>query len=223
MKKKSLIISSILLSVLFSALVFSTIRLFHHPASPVEPETVMKKTTAPANVAVSQTAPRAMIAHPEKAVNQPVEKALSPPKPPEVEPAPADSEENQREIARMKEHLAGNMWIPEDPRFGVDPERSEQLGKSIILADKIRKGTATPEEKIRYYDFKIKAAGDRIDIIKYIADRTAELHKNDNKPYLTEQDRVVGEKRITQLEQEINGYKEMLEKVKTETNNTDDQ
>ncbi|NOY69401.1 MAG: hypothetical protein GXP53_07920 [Deltaproteobacteria bacterium] len=218
MKKKSLIISASLLALLFSALVFSAIRLFTHHAIPIEPATAVKKSTAMTKAPARQTTAKAMTGSREKIENRPGGKAVTAPESPSMEPPPADSEENRLEMARMKEKLAGNMWIPEDPRFGVDPERSERLGKSIILADKIRKGTATPKEKSEYYTFKIKSVQDRIDIIKYIADRTAELGKTSKKTYLTSQDRVVGEKKIAQFEKEINGYREMLKKIGPEAN-----
>lgn len=216
MKKKILIISAALLVILFSALVFSAFRLFTHHAAPIVPATAVRNSRAVTNAPIGQSTTHAIIKPPGKMENRTDGKTITPPKTSEMERASADSEENRREMVRMRKKLAGNIWLPENPRFDVDPQRSERLGKSIIIADKIRKGTATPEEKKEYYTFKIKSARDRIDIIKYIADRTAELRKSDKKTYLTDQDRVVGEKKIARLEKEVNGYKEMLEKIGTE-------
>ncbi len=121
--------------------------------------------------------------------------------------------ENQREIARMKKALPGNIWIPEDPRSGRNENRAKSLKKAILLSDKIAKGKATPEEKAEYYKLKIKAARDRIDIIEYIQERTQELSARNNKTYLTEDDIIAGKKAVADLEKKIENYRLKLEEA----------
>jgi len=215
MKKKGLIFSAVFLLILFSVLVFFTIRLFYHQSPTIQTQGLQKKSTV-RKASASRPAP-SVIEHTEK--KEKTQKMTSPSDKEKSGPDSDDFAEDQREIARMKEALPGNMWIPQTPKFGLDPERSKKLAESIMIADKIRKGTATPKEKITYYKYKIKSAQDRIDIIKYIADRTAQLQKQKHKTYLTEQDRVIGEKKITELEKKIEDYKQILDKIKAETGN----
>ena len=129
-------------------------------------------------------------------------------------PTPEQRAENAREIARMKKDLPGNMWIPEDPRFGIDPGRADKIRKAIELSDKVNKGTATREEKIEYYQYKIKSTQDRIDIVNYIARRTAELRAQNGKPYLSDQDIETGKKTVAELSRKISGYKDQLTQLK---------
>ena len=124
--------------------------------------------------------------------------------------SPAQMAENRREIKRMKEKLPDNMWIPENPQFGKGNERGKRLGKAIQLGDKIKKGTATPEEKIEYYEFKINSARDRIELMQYIADRTRELEEKNQKQYLSASDIETGNEKIADLEKKISTYQEKL-------------
>jgi hypothetical protein len=118
--------------------------------------------------------------------------------------------ENRREIARMKEALPGNMWIPDEPAPGSAAEQGEKLRKTIELGDRIRKGVATREEKIEYYQSQIRSIRDKIDLIRYIAARTVELADAGNASYLSDSDVLAGGQQITEMENMIAEYEREL-------------
>lgn len=128
----------------------------------------------------------------------------------------AQREENRRELARMAEALPDNMWVPREPQPGFHPESGERLRKSIELSDKIRKGSASPEEQKAYYSYKLKETRDKIALIRYIAKRTEELSAETGKPYLSAGDIDTGEERIKELETLAETYQHHLDDLGTE-------
>jgi len=218
MKNKRIIIGTIVLALLCIALGITAASLFSGgendfpppassaltPARPVAapPPPV---TDPPDGSLPSVIAP---VEHPETGISPDEDRSL-----PESRRGltQEEAEESRREIARMKEALPGNMWIPEDPRFGYDPERGETLGKTIVLESKIRNSTATREEQVEYYTIKMRSVSDRIDLIRYIADRTGQMAEETGKSYLTEEDTIAGDDAITEMEAEIAIYREKLD------------
>ncbi|MCP4113439.1 MAG: hypothetical protein GY749_49245 [Desulfobacteraceae bacterium] len=122
-------------------------------------------------------------------------------------------EENQREIERMKQALPGNMWIPGEPSEEEAEEQQQMLKHTILLEKKIRKDTATNEEKRVYYGYKIKMVQDRIDVIQYYQKRTSELETEGNRPYLTKEDIEQGNKAVAELEYQREEYDKLLSEV----------
>jgi hypothetical protein len=122
-------------------------------------------------------------------------------------------QENLREIAKMAEALPDNMWVPKAPTPGYSPERGETLRKSIELSDKIRKNTASADEQREYYTFKLKEVTDKIELIRYIANRTEELSTLNNKAYLTASDINTGEERIEELKQLAGEFEQKLSQI----------
>ena len=124
-------------------------------------------------------------------------------------------QENLREMAKMAEALPDNMWVPKDPSIGFSPDRGEKLRKSIELSDKIRKGTASPAEQREYYSFKLKETTDKVELIRYIAGRTAELSNQTGKEYLTGSDIATGEERVKELERIAGEFEQKLSEIET--------
>lgn len=122
-------------------------------------------------------------------------------------------QENRRELAQMAEALPDNMWVPKDPATGFSPERGEKLRKSIELSDKIRKGTASIQEQQEYYSFKLKETTDKIELIRYIADRTEELSAQTGRQYLTRSDIDTGQERIEELERLAGEFEQKLSEL----------
>ncbi|MCP4350897.1 MAG: hypothetical protein GY795_35985 [Desulfobacterales bacterium] len=131
----------------------------------------------------------------------------------EIEQPESSEEENQREIERMKQALPGNMWVPGEPSEEEAEEQQQMLKHTILLEKKIRKDTATNEEKRVYYGYKIKMVQDRIDIIQYYQKRTSELETGTNRPYLTKEDIEQGNKAIMELEYQRKDYDKLLSEV----------
>lgn len=125
-------------------------------------------------------------------------------------------EENRREMARMAEALPDNMWVPKDMEAGFSPDRGEKLRKSIELSDKIRKGNASPLEQKEFYSFKLKETTDKIELIRYIAERTEALSARSGKKYLTRSDIDTGAERIEELEQLAKEYEQRLSEIDTD-------
>ncbi|MDM8518161.1 hypothetical protein QUF76_18340, partial [Desulfobacterales bacterium HSG16] len=118
--------------------------------------------------------------------------------------------EDLREIARMKQALPGNVWIPGESTQEEAEEQQKILKDVILIEKKMRKDSATPEEKRIFYKHKIKMVQDKIDIIKYYNQRTAELEIETGKPYLSQEDIEHGNKAIDELEHKRKEYDKEL-------------
>lgn len=95
-----------------------------------------------------------------------------------------DRKENEREIKRMMEKIPGNMWIPRDLTEEEQKEQRKMLRDIVLYGNKIRKGTATKEEKKIYYGLKSKQVADKIEFVEYIIGRVAELKDETGETYL---------------------------------------
>ncbi len=119
--------------------------------------------------------------------------------------------ENKREIARMKEKLPGNVWIPSDGFSKADSdEQKELLRRTLTLESKIMNDVATSEEKKEYYSYQLKSAKDKVDIIKYFQTRTAELSSETGAEYFDEADIEAGNAAIVEIEKEIAEHSKKL-------------
>lgn len=225
MENKFLKIGALILALLFVGLVAAVISLTTGEQGDTTKQSAVQKKTTPDDAADTpdrrapesppqkdrQSADAETASESKQTRQAPEQKPMD--KPPERGLTPEEKAENRREIARMKEKLPENMYVPEDPRDGLDQASGEKLGNAIQLENKINKGTATREEKIEYYNFKIESTRDRIEIINYIADRTAELSEKSGKTYLSESDRSVGKKRLAEMEKRLSKYKEKLSEL----------
>jgi len=122
--------------------------------------------------------------------------------------------ENEKEIALMRKTLPGNTWIPYDMTESEQKAQREQMKESIMLENKMRRGTATLEEKRRYYENQIKSTQDRIDLLEYYMKRTAELTKETGREYYSKEDLAVGQESIEEFKDQIADYRNKLEELK---------
>ena len=122
---------------------------------------------------------------------------------------PAFSRQRNDITARESQFIAGGF-----KGTGAQLSDIRRAVDQFLVAD-IRNGTASREEKIEYYSFKVESTHDRIEIINYIADRTAELAEESDKAYLSEKDRHVGSQRIGQLEKRLSEFEDKLSELKT--------
>ncbi len=74
--------------------------------------------------------------------------------------------ENKREIARMKEKLPGNVWIPSEGFSQADSEEQKRLLMTLTLESKVMSDSITNEDKRKYYSYQLKASKDKVDINK---------------------------------------------------------
>jgi len=130
--------------------------------------------------------------------------------------------EDEREIMRMREMLPGNMWIPGEPTQDETREHQNTLRDMVTLENKLRKDSATGEEKKTYYEYKIKMVDDRIAIIRYYQKRTKELEEDTGRNYLSEQDMAHGNNAITELEEKRQEYLRALSEAENEPDKSED-
>ncbi|MGM0452377.1 MAG: hypothetical protein ACQERN_04330 [Thermodesulfobacteriota bacterium] len=226
MENKFFKIGAVLLVLLFVGLVAAVISLTTGEQSDPAKQSAVQEKPAPGEAentagsrAFDRSRPKDRPSGDGKTASESTETRQAPEpkpmdKPPERGLSPEEKAENREEIARMKEKLPGNMYVPKDPRDGFDQAGGEKLKNAIQLENKINKGTASREEKIEYYNFKIESISDRIEIMNYIADRTAELSEKSDKTYLSETDRSVGKNRIEEMKKRLSQYEEKLSELK---------
>lgn len=220
MKNKTILFAGFLIAVCLVALVIASQLLLKDDDAGLAGDTIGK--TKPETLIPSKPEPLAATPDPggpEGEPDAPSAGLEAESEPPASTPEPSftpqvltdeEREENRREIALMKEALPGNMWIPEEPAPGSGAARGEKLRKTIELGDRIRKGIATREEKIEYYQFQIRSSRDKIDLIRYIEARTAELAEISGDSYLSESDVLAGERQISEMESMIADYEREL-------------
>jgi hypothetical protein len=121
--------------------------------------------------------------------------------------------ENEREFKRMRQKLPGNMWLPGDVSREESKRQEKVLRDMIVLGNKVQKGTATKKESQRYYSLKLKSLEDKVELIEYFQERTAEKEKEDGREYLTEDDIQQGKEAIEEIRNEADEFREKLESV----------
>ncbi len=122
--------------------------------------------------------------------------------------------ENEREFRLMREKMPDNMWLPGDVSREEAKRQEKLLRDMILFGNKVQKGTATREESRRYYSLKIKSLNDKIELIKYFQERTAEKGKEEGNEYLTREDIEQGNQVISELKEDVNQYRDKLETVR---------
>ncbi len=123
----------------------------------------------------------------------------------------AEKEENEREIRRMMQKIPGNLWIPRNLTEEEQKERRKMLRDAVVYGNRVRKGSATPEEKKRYYELKTKQIGDKIEFVQYVVGRILELRIETGREYLDDDDIEQSRKAIEEFKKEYELYKKELD------------
>jgi hypothetical protein len=126
---------------------------------------------------------------------------------------PEEKLENEREFARMREKIPGNMFIPGELSEEERKEQGKFMKDMILLGNKVRKGTATKEETRKYYEMKTREVEDKIEFVRYILDRVEEKSRETGKQYLDEKTLSGSEEDIRKLEKELKTYQDKLESL----------
>ncbi len=121
--------------------------------------------------------------------------------------------ENEREFKRMREKIPGNMFIPGELTEEEGKERRQITRDIIVYGNKVRKGTATREEKKRYYELRVKESKDKLEFLNYIIGRSKEKSEETGKTYLDEDSLKESGGALKKIQDELKGYEEELRKI----------
>lgn len=136
-----------------------------------------------------------------------------PEKPRRAELTQAERDENEAEYRRMRETIPGNLFIPGDLTPEEQKERRALLRDMIVLGNRVRKGTATTEEKKRYYELKKKEASDKVEFMEYIIKRVGERRAETGKQYLDDKTIEESAEIINTFKKEAQKFDEELKKL----------
>lgn len=126
---------------------------------------------------------------------------------------PEEKLENEREFARMREKMPGNMFIPGELSEEERKEQGAFMKEMILLGNKVRKGTATKEETRKYYEMKTEETEDKIEFVRYILNRVEEKSRETGKEYLDKKTLSGSDEDIGELEKELKTYQDKLESL----------
>lgn len=134
-------------------------------------------------------------------------------KPRRAELTREEREENEAEYRRMRERIPGNMFIPGDLAPEEQKERRAFLRDVIVLGNRVRKGTATPEEAKQYYEMKKREASDKVVFMEYVIKRVQERHAETGKEYLDAKTMQESGDVINTFRKDIQKYDDELKKL----------
>lgn len=115
----------------------------------------------------------------------------------------AQRAENEREFALMRKALPGNYWLPGKQTEEEAEQQRAFIADLVVLQNKMRSNTATPEEKRRFYDMNIKMDSDKIDMLKYFQDRAHQLEQSENRHIFTQSDIERGLEEMEDLQKKV--------------------
>lgn len=126
---------------------------------------------------------------------------------------PAQRAENEREFARMREKIPGNMWIPGSLTEEERKDRESTFRDIVVLGKKVEKGTATPEEARRYYTLQIRVTGDKAEFIEYTLNRVAQLQEEQGAGIMKGSMMERGREAVERMYSEVEEYQEKLKEL----------
>jgi len=118
--------------------------------------------------------------------------------------------ENEREFALMREKMPDNIWIPGKLSPDEQKKRKQFTKDLIVLGGRVKRGTATREEKIKFYKLKIKETGDKIDFINYVLNRVETLKEETGEEKLSEKSIAAQRNSVEKMKKELLSYKNIL-------------
>jgi hypothetical protein len=126
---------------------------------------------------------------------------------------PQQRRENEKEFARMRKKIPGNIYIPGKLSEEEQKERREMMKKIILLGNKVRKGTATTEETKEFYTLKSKEVSDKIDFARYIFQRASEKSSETGEEYFPQRIKDKHSANMKILQDELDSYKKKLSEL----------
>ncbi len=128
----------------------------------------------------------------------------------DVEQAEESGEEQPRMTSEMNdlaekiekvEKLPDSVWYPNSTNREEVEKHASVLRELFLLGTMVRAGSATPEQREKYLEMKMRLFQDKIDTIRQFQDKAG-----------PESDREEGEAMLRRLEKEVNGIKDELRK-----------
>lgn len=126
----------------------------------------------------------------------------SPPESGDEQPRMTSELNDLSEKIEKAEKLPESVWYPNSTNREDVEKHSAILREFFLLGNMVRGGAATPEQKEKYLELKMRILQDKVDMIRQFQDKAGDTG-----------DREEGDTMVRRLEQEVSRLKEELRKL----------
>jgi len=123
--------------------------------------------------------------------------------------------DNEKEFARMRIMIPGNMFIPGNKDRDLAEKRMIMRKNLVYLGNKVRKDKATDKEKLKYYKLKKEELTHKIQFIEYTLKRIEEREKEENKELVSKTMMERNYKALSGMKKNLSSCISELDKLKS--------